>query len=212
MVPEKYRLDAVGRFLVEAYERQRPGLTEWTPELEFELLKDSEAELSRMQIQCSELGTDDPAYWKRVRETLRTVILPRYAVLAKEELKLAKAGYHLWRNGDLIARAAFAGAGLLLGAAAVAIPWIPVTEKLVPLLLFVAGPLIPDAQLWFYRKRYQRRLEALFRDLKQAGKSWETYQSLAEMQRALGEQGLPVSPPAPSEIEGAQARPPRIKD
>ena len=41
MVPEKYRLDAIGRFFIAAFERRRPGLNDWTPEVERELLAES---------------------------------------------------------------------------------------------------------------------------------------------------------------------------
>jgi len=194
MVPEKYRLESIGRFLLAAFERQRPGFTAWTPEVEYELLVESEAELAQMEVQCRELGVDDPGYWKKARALLSSVLIPRYAALAKEELALAKSGYHLWRGGDLIARGAFAVAGLLLGAAAVEIPWIPIEAKWVPWAMFIAGPLLPDAQLWFFNKRYQRRLNALVRDLANAGKSIEAYRSIAEMQQALGDP-TPVAQP-----------------
>src|SRR5262249_61386646 len=37
MVPEKYSLAAVGRFLLEQFELRRPGIREWTPEVEASL-------------------------------------------------------------------------------------------------------------------------------------------------------------------------------
>ncbi len=203
MVPEKYRLESIGRFLLAAFERRRPGLTEWTPALERELLAECEAELAAMETQCRELGVDDKPYWQKARRLMETVLLPRYAALAKEELKLARAGYHLWRNGDLLARAAFAATGLVLGAAAVAIPWIPVTEKWVPWTLFVLGPLLPDAQLWYYNRRYQKRLQSLIDDLANAGKSLETYRSIAELQQSLG-----AVEAAPDDTLRAVAEPP----
>jgi hypothetical protein len=194
MVPEKYRLAAVGRFLLEAFERRRPGLTDWTPQLERELLAESEAALQEMARQCKEFGVDDPPYWQKVRGALEAVLLPRYAVLAKREIALAKADYHLWRGGDLLARLAFAGAGLVLGALAVAIPWIPVTEKWVPWVLFVGGPFIPDAQLWYFRRRHGRRLQALIDDLAKADATLDTYRPLSELQRTYGEpEGAPAS-------------------
>ena len=158
-----------------------------------------------MEAQCRELGVDDPSYWAKVRGLLTTVLMPRYASLAREEIKLSRAGYHLWRGGDLVARLAFAAVGLLLGAAAVEIPWIPVQEKWVPWLLFVGGPMLPDAQLWFYRRRHAKRLKQLIADLAGAGASLDTYRSIAELQQTLG-----AAAPEPSiEPESNESRAPR---
>jgi hypothetical protein len=206
MVPEKYRLAAVGRFLLEAFERRRPGLTAWTPQVEDALRTEAEAALVEMEGQCKEVGVDDPAYWEKARDAVEGVILPRYAQLAKSEILLAAQGHHLWRGGDLVARAAYAGAGLLLGALAVAIPWIPVTEKWVPWALFIAGPLLPDAQLWYFRWRHQRRLQAVIDDLSAADRSVDTYRPLSDLERVMGggAQELPAAAPpeANSEQQG----------
>jgi hypothetical protein len=208
MVPEKYRLAAVGRFLLEAFERRRPGLTAWTPQVEDSLRTEAEGALVEMEKQCKEVGVDDPAYWQKARDAVETVILPRYAQLARTELKLAAQGYHLWRGGDLVARAAFGGAGLVLGALAVAIPWIPVTEKWVPWALFVAGPLLPDAQLWYFRWRHRRRLQAVVDDLAAADRAVDTYRPLAELERVMGGASAePLAAPPLGSGEEAQQRP-----
>ena len=197
MVPEKYRLAAVGKFLLEAFELRRPGLTAWTPELERDLLAEAQGVLQEMERQCREFGTDDPGHWKKAREAVRSVLLPRYAALARSEIALAKEGYRLWRGGDLFARLTYAGAGAVLGIFIVKVPWIPITWELLPLLLLVAGPLLPDAQLWYYRKRHERRLQALVDDLGKADRNLDTYRPLSELQAALGE---PASFPEPREL------------
>jgi hypothetical protein len=198
MVPERYTLAAVGRFLLEAFERKRPATADYDEKALAELAAEASAELARMQQQARELGLDDPPYWQRVAEAVRTVVVPRYVALAGEENALARKEYGLWRGGDLIARGAFAGVGLVLGALAVAIPWIPVTEKWVPWALFVAGPFLPDAYFWWYRRRYRRKLEALLAELSQAGRSLEEYRPLSEMQRALqGSAEAPATAPEP---------------
>src|SRR5262249_49768626 len=93
MVPEKYRLAAVGRFLLEQFELRRPGIREWTPQIEASLRQDAEGELQGMEKQARELGIDDPRYWQRVRRALDEILLPRYAALATEEIALAKRDY-----------------------------------------------------------------------------------------------------------------------
>jgi len=79
MVPEKYGLAAIGRFLIEQFELRRPGIKEWTPEVERSLRRDAEQELLQMERQLTELGVDDPPYWQRVRGALDDILLPRYA-------------------------------------------------------------------------------------------------------------------------------------
>jgi hypothetical protein len=206
MAPEKYRLENVGRFLLQSFERRRPALDAWTPAVEEELRSECEAELVQMERQCRELGVDDPAYWQKVRGALQAVLLPRYRALAKEEMALAKADYGLWRGGDLIARLAFAAVGLVLGGLAVAIPWIPVTEKWVPWALFIAGPFLPDAYFWWYRRRYRKKLEALVADLASAGQSLDTYRPLSELQRAFGEPAALAPPQLSRELAEAPPR------
>jgi hypothetical protein len=185
MVPEKYRLAAVGRYLVEAFERRRPAIKAWDAATEETLRAEADAAIAQMQQQLHEMGMDDPTYWVKVGESVRKVVIPRYMAMAREENERAGKDYGLWRGGDIVARATFAGVGLVLGAAAVAIPWIPVTEKWVPWLLFVGGPFVPDAYFWWYHRRYQKKIERLLGELAQAGESLETYRPLSEVQRTL---------------------------
>ena len=70
MVPEKYRLAAVGRFLLEQFELRRPGIREWSPRAEASLRQEAESELQLMEKQLRELGMEDLHYWQRVRRAL----------------------------------------------------------------------------------------------------------------------------------------------
>jgi hypothetical protein len=108
MVPEKYGLAAIGRFLIEHFELRRPGIKEWTPAVERSLRRDAETELLQMERQLKELGIDDAQYWQRVRGALDDILLPRYAKIATDEIALAKRDYGIWRGGDLVARGTFA--------------------------------------------------------------------------------------------------------
>ena len=185
MVPEKFRLAAIGRYLLEAFERRRPAVASWDAKAEESLRAEAAAELKQMEQQLHEMEMDDPPYWRKVADAIDKVVIPRYLALAKEENARAANDYGLWRGGDIVARATFAAVGLVLGAAAVAIPWIPVQEKWVPWLLFVGGPFVPDAYYWWYHRRYQKKLELLLGELARAGDSIEIYRPLSEMQRTL---------------------------
>ena len=208
MVPEKYRLPAVGRFLLEAFERLRPALKTWDASTAAQLEREAATELAQMRQQLTELGVDDPVYWDKVAAAVNKVVIPRYLALARDENEQAGRDYGMWRGGDLIARGTFAAAGLVLGAAAVAIPWIPVTEKWVPWLLFVGGPFLPDAYAWWYRRRYTKKLEALIAELAQAGESLETYRPLSEVQRTLlgAEDGPATSEAAANDVPSPRNR------
>jgi len=185
MVPEKYRLAAVGSFLLEQFELRRPGLTQWTPKIEASLRQQAEQELQQMERQCRELGVDDAQYWQRVRRALDEILLPRYAKLTTDEIALQKRDYGIWRGGDLIARGTFALAGFILGIIAVEVPYIPIEAKWFPALLLVAGPMFPEMVTWWYRRRFGRKLNELVRDLSKASETLETYRPLSELTRSL---------------------------
>jgi len=185
MVPEKYGLAAIGRFLIEQFELRRPGIKEWTPEVERSLRRDAGQELLQMERQLTELGVDDPPYWQRVRGALDDILLPRYARLVTEELALAKREYGIWRGGDIIARGVFALIAFIIGIIAVEIPYIPVYEKWFPALLLIIGPMFPDIVLWWYRRRFGKKLDQLVGDLGQASRTLETYRPISELTRSL---------------------------
>jgi hypothetical protein len=193
MVPEKYRLAAVGRFLLEQFELRRPGIRQWSPEVEASLRHAAEGELQLMEKQLRELGMDDDRYWQRIRRALDEILLPRYAALASGEIELARRDYGIWRGGDLIARATFALAGFILGVICVEVPYIPIQAKWFPAVLLVLGPLFPDAVMWLHRRRWRRKLEALVGDLHRASQTLETYRPLSELTHALEMPSL-VSP------------------
>ena len=203
MVPDKYRLPAVGRFLLEQFELRRPGIRQWSPEVEASLRKDAEAELQLMEKQLRETGMDDAGYWQRVRRALDEILVPRYAALATSEIELAKRDYGIWRGGDLIARATFALAGFVLGIICVEVPYIPIQAKWFPALLLVLGPLFPDAVMWLHRRRWRRKLEELVGDLRHASETLDTYRPLSELTHALGMPSeLAESPPVAARERG----------
>ena len=203
MVPEKYRLAAVGQFLLEQFELRRPGFHEWSPALEAGLRQEAEGELQLMEKQLRELGMDDPAYWQRVRRALDEILLPRYAALAASEIDLAKRDYGIWRGGDLVARATFALAGFVLGIVCVEVPYIPIQAKWFPALLLVLGPLFPDAVMWLHRRRWRKKLLALVEDLQRASATLDTYRPLSELTESLGmAPELAEAPPMPARERG----------
>jgi len=195
MVPEKYSLAAIAQHLLAVFEVRRPGVSRWDAETDERLRREADSALQQMEKQCRELGIDDPPRWQRARAVVHDALLPRYERLAEAENAAAARDYGMWRGGDLVARAAFALTGLVLGAIAVAVPWIPIYEKWFPWALFVLGPFVPDAYAWWYRRRYRKRLEALVLDLAREGAALEAYRPLSEVQQSLGlrDDAVPLS-------------------
>jgi hypothetical protein len=185
MVPSRYQLGEVGRYLLEQLELRRPGIQEWTPQIEASLRQHLEQELQQMERQCRELGVDDAQYWQRIRRALDDILLPRYAALARAEIALQKRDYGVWRGGDLVARGVYALSGFILGIIAVEVPYIPIEAKWFPAVLLVAGPLFPDLVVGWYRWRFRRKLEDLVKDLTRASASLETYRPLSELTQTM---------------------------
>ncbi|TMA24520.1 MAG: hypothetical protein E6J88_10880 [Deltaproteobacteria bacterium] len=185
MVPEKYRLAAVGRFLLEQFELRRPGVREWTPQIEASFRQQAEAELVQMERQLKEMEIDDPQYWQRVRRVVDDIVLPRYAKVVNDDIALAKRDYGIWRGGDLVARGTFALAGFILGIIAVEVPYIPIEAKWFPAVTLLAGPFFPDLIQGWYRWRYRRKLDELVRDLDAVSGTLETYRPLSELTESM---------------------------
>jgi hypothetical protein len=200
MVPERYQLGAVGRFLLEQFELRRPGLRSFTPEIAAEFRQQAEAEILQMERQLHELGIADQQYWQRVRRVVDEILLPRYEKIAQQQIDLADREYGIWRGGDLVARAAFAAAGLVLGIICVELPYIPVQARWFPVLPFILGPLFPDLVTALYARRYRKKLDALVQDLARASDALDTYRPLSELTKALE---------MPSELAEAPAIPSR---
>jgi hypothetical protein len=195
MVPEKYSLAAVGRYLLEQFELRRPQEREWTPQVEASLRQQAEAEIASMQKQLHEMQLDDPQYWPRVRRVIDEILLPRYKKIVTDENALAKKEYGIWRGGDLVARGTFALAGFILGIIAVEVPYIPIYAKWFPALPLIAGPFFPDAVTWWYRRRYLRKLDELVGDLSKASATLDTYRPLSELTGSLESHLELVEPP-----------------
>ena len=185
MVPGKYSLAAVGRFLLDQFELRRPGIREWTPQIEASLRQQAEAELVSMEKQLKELEIDDPQYWQRVRRVVDDIILPRYAKVVTDEIALAKREYGIWRGGDLVARGTFALAGFIIGIVAVEVPYIPIEAKWFPALTLLAGPFFPELIMGWYRWRYRRKLDEMVRDLDKVSGTLETYRPLSELTESM---------------------------
>jgi hypothetical protein len=184
LYPTRYQLPELAAHVVAGLERRRAAHSLWSSEVEAGLTLEAKAALAEAGRQFAEVADDRP-YWQRLEQLVLTVALPRYFQLARAEEQLEKAKYGLWRGGDLISRVAYAAAGL----AVAAIVWrtaIPDWLEPLPLSFFVAGPMLPDLQVWFAKRRYAAKLRALIADMRDEATARDQYRPM--MDGAIDEQ------------------------
>ncbi len=151
MYPARYQLPELSAHVLGLLERRREGIGAWGPEAEGKLTETANQALAEAGKQFSELADDKP-YWARMEKSVLKVALPRYFAAAKEQQALEANKYGVWRGGDIVARGAYALAGALI-ALVVSRTVLPKFLELLPVLLLVFGPMIPDVQVWAARRR-----------------------------------------------------------
>lgn len=193
MYPNRYQLPELTAHVIALLERRRPGFSEWNADVEAKLIAEAKDSLAEAGKQFSEVS-DDAGYWKRMEEGVLEVALPRYFQLAKEQHAAEKNRFWLWRGGDLVSRAAYAAVGVVLAAVVwrTAIPdWI---EPL-PVLMILFGPMIPDAQTWFARRKYAARLAHLVQDMQGEQQQRAQYRPLMDVISPVSAEPPKVSEP-----------------
>jgi len=193
MYTQRFSLPVLAEVLIASAERRRPGLGPWTPQAREAIEAGFLAELSEMRSRYFELF-DDKDYWEKVEKNLREVCLPRYCVAAQKQTGLEQHDYEVWRGGDLVARAVYAVLGLLLGLFLVKTPWIPIppTWDALILLLMIAAPFLPDAQISLKQRSFRQQLRGIVSDMAEAESQQNLYQPLSAGKSA--EQLEPISP------------------
>jgi hypothetical protein len=207
MYPARFSLPFVTGVLVAAAERRRPGLGPWSPAVREALRGVFASELAEVRRSFFELFPEGAEHWERLERALLDDAFPRYAALAERQTALEQRDYGLWRGGDLLARLAYAGAGLVLGGLCVKLPFIPIPETwdVFAFATMLGAPFVPDLQVGWHRWRYRKAIEAVQRELAQGEQAQRLYQPLGV---APGESPLsPVAPVASSEASAAPRDP-----
>jgi hypothetical protein len=180
LYPERYRLPAVARYVLELLERRRPALPAWDAHTDASIRASMESEARRALASAGEQFAevaDDPAYWKRIEQGVMDLVLPRYFREAEAQSQLEAKRFGLWRGGDFLSRVAYAGGGLLLAG----FLWrarLPADLELLPVLVFIFGPVLPDFQIAFFKRRYRKQLETLVNDMAKEESQRQAYQPL----------------------------------
>ena len=196
MYGERYALPFLAGVLLASAERRRPGLGPWNPKVREDLETSFKAELLDLRRGFFELF-DDPAYWDKVEKTLLEVCFTRYCAVAERQTALELGHYRVWRGGDIVARATYAFAGLLIGILMVKIPFIPIPTEwdLFALATMVGAPFIPEVQVALAKGRYKSALKAIVADMKAAEEQLQLYQPIMRPM---------IDAPQPSEDRAAQ--------
>jgi hypothetical protein len=197
---ERFSLPFLAQVVIAAAERKRPGLGPWSLDVQAELVKTVAEELAELKRRFFEVY-DDRAYWAKVESTILDVVFPRYAAQAKQFTELEKRDFGSWRGGDLVARLTYALGGFALGTFLVKVPFIPIPETWDALIfaLAIAAPFLPDAQAWFHRRRYARRIRQILADVAEVEQQMSMYPALAPVDPLAAGDAASESPPGQAE-------------
>lgn len=187
--PTQFHLPEVTAHVVALLERRRLAFERWDEKAEAELAEEVDKALAEAGLRFAEVADDKP-YWARLGQTLKDVALPRYFRLAKAQHALELTGYGAWRGGDFLSRAAYAGFGLL-GAFVIWRTPIPDWMEPLPLAFFLGGPLLPDVQAWWHKRKYAKQLSHLVEDMRQEAVDTRAYQPLSPVDEGATRGGAP---------------------
>jgi len=147
-----------------------------------------------------------PAYWQALEREVLETAMPQYIPAAVEQTRLEKSAYDLWRQGDALARAAFALAGLILGGLLIAAPFIPIWEDAFAFVLAVVGLLYPEIKQLVSDLRHSRFLNRLIVQAEKYQKDGRLHYlsatRLEEELEAMGSAGKETPAAEPSLPEG----------
>ena len=119
--------------------------------------------LAEVKAAYDEFG-GSATYWETLEKEVDEVVLPQYVAAAREMNELESNHFHIWRDGDLGARFAFALAGLIIGSIIVAVPFIRIYEEMFAFALTAVGFLYPDLKRFMTERRYMKVLNRLVTD------------------------------------------------
>lgn len=175
MVPEFSARD-VALQVVEHLERRRPGI------VGSEAMVKAEVENALVPVRKEYEEYQLPAsYFDALKEELAATLPARWRAVAGPFTRLEEAGFGLWRGGDVVARLAYVGLGLVLGGFAVWAPFIPIWEKWFPFAVAALAWFLPDLQARWHKRRYARELGAIVSAIDRAQPALDRHVTIAEL-------------------------------
>jgi hypothetical protein len=162
MIPSDFRLDTVSVHLVERLEGARRSYLDRPGEAPPAFLRIAEELVSDAAAEVREY-TDDVEYPAVLRREILETFLPRYTRLALEHNALERERFGAWRQGDPVARLITTGAAIFV--AALFSRFFPSVFAAVAWLMVVLVALMPELRAFWYKRIYQRDLQAVVDDM-----------------------------------------------
>jgi hypothetical protein len=104
------------------------------------------------------------SYWEALEHEILETTMPQYIAAAREQNRLEKCNYELWRGGDLVSRSVMALAALTIGGIIVALPFIPIFEDAFAFFLALVAWFYPELKRLMFEHRHARVLNRLIVD------------------------------------------------
>ena len=162
MIPSDFRLDTVSVHLIERLEGARRSYMDRPDEAPPAFLRIAEELVADAASEAREY-TDDTEYPVVLRREVLETFLPRYTRLALEHNALEKSRFGAWRSGDPIARLITTTAAVV--GAAVFSRFFPSVLAAVAWLAVLLVALMPELRSFWYKRLYQRDLQAVVDDM-----------------------------------------------
>jgi hypothetical protein len=160
----EYDFGSIVFVVLEECEHRRRGFD--SDEAEFQLLRVAKEKLAHIKQAYDEFG-GSAAYWKVLETEVLETAMPQYIDAAREMTALERAKFGIWRGGDPLARVTFALGALLVGSILIALPFVPIFERLFAFALAVAAFLYPELKRWTHERRHFRALNRIITDAAQ---------------------------------------------
>jgi hypothetical protein len=157
----EYDLGSVVFVVLEECEHRRRGLDD--DELDRELHTIARTKLAKIKAAYDEFGGSS-VYWAALEDEVLKTALPQYIAGAREMNALERNSFGVWRDGEPLARGAFALGGLLIGGFVKVLPFIPTLENIFVFALAGAGFLYPDLKRYVHERRHVRLLNRIVAD------------------------------------------------
>jgi hypothetical protein len=160
----EYDFGSVVFVVLEECEHRRRGFD--YDEAEFQLLRVAKEKLAHIKKAYDEFGGSS-AYWKVLETEVLETAMPQYIEAAREMTALERAKFGIWRGGDPLARVTFALGALLIGSILIALPFVPIVERVFAFALAIGAFLYPELKRWTHERRHFRALNRIIGDAAQ---------------------------------------------
>lgn len=127
-------------------------------------------------------GMGSKSYWRDLEKEVLQTVMPQYIAAAAEQNRRERTGYGVFRGGDIAARVLFTLLGLVIGAAILAIPFIPIFERAFVFLLAFGGWFYPDMVRFACEYKHYKLLNRLVTAGEEYQRGRARYVSVADIE------------------------------